>query len=88
MSRPHVFFDVTIGGQPAGRIEFEVVFFEFSYCSSSTILFLRLPRTSAVCALERRERGKRVSISATRTQSSIESSPSSCFREETLLFAY
>ncbi|KAK8818291.1 cytosolic cyclophilin [Blastocystis sp. ATCC 50177/Nand II] len=24
MSRPHVFFDVTIGGQPAGRIEFEL----------------------------------------------------------------
>ena len=28
MSRPHVFFDVTIGGQPAGRIEFEVAAFD------------------------------------------------------------
>lgn len=26
MSRPQVFFDIAIGGQPAGRIVFQVVF--------------------------------------------------------------
>ena len=35
MSRPRVFFDVTIGGQPAGRIEFEVT---CAFCASRIAL--------------------------------------------------
>lgn len=86
MSRPKVFFDIAIGGQPAGRIVFEVYSILSFLCPSCLmILFLRLLRTSDACALERREREGPEWISALGTQSSIESSLVSCFREEILL---
>ncbi len=87
MSRPKVFFDITIAGQPAGRIVFSVGLIPSISCHScSAILSLRLLKISDACAPERREREDLEWISASRTQSSTESSLASCFREEISLY--